>query len=58
MNSIPIDYVGCNVRQTDRMAINYELTGGEQIYALFCVLLTTFGSLFMLFSWMLDVASR
>ena len=58
MNSIPIDHVGCNVRQTDRMAINYELTTGEQIYALFCVLLTTFGSLFMLFSWMLDVASR
>ena len=49
MNTIPIDHVGCNVRQTDRMAINYELTTGEQIYALFCVLLTTFGGLFMLF---------
>lgn len=49
MNSIPIDHVGCNVRQTDRMAINYELTKGEHVYALFCVLLTTFGGLFMLF---------
>lgn len=58
MNSIPIDHVGCNVRQTDRMAINYELTTGEKIFALFCVLLTTFGSLFMLFSWMLDVATN
>ena len=58
MNTIPIDHVGCNVRQTDRMAINYELTGGEQIYALFCVLLTTFGGLFMLFQWMIEVATN
>lgn len=58
MNSIPIDYVGCNVRQTDRMAINYELTKGEQIYALFCVLIVTLGGLFMLIHWMLEVATE
>jgi len=48
MDNIPTDHVGCN-RQTDRMAINYELTRGEHVYAFFCVLLTTFGGLFMLF---------
>ena len=58
MNTIPIDHVGCNVRQTDRMAINYELTKGEHVYALFCVLLTTFGGLFMLFQWMIREALR
>lgn len=58
MNSIPTDHVGCNVRQTDRMAINYELTKGEHVYALFCVLLTTFGGLFMLFQWMIEVATN
>jgi len=58
MNSIPIDFVGCNVRQTDRMAINYELTKGEHVYALFCVLLTTFGGLFMLLQWMIKVATN
>lgn len=58
MNTIPIDHVGCNVRQTDRMAINYELTKGEQIYALFCVLIVTFGGLFMLIRWMLEVATN
>lgn len=58
MNSIPIDHVGCNVRQTDRMAINYELTKGEQVYALFCVLIVTFGGLFMLIRWMLEVATN
>ena len=58
MNTIPIDHVGCNVRQTDRMAINYELTTGEQIYALFCTYFLTLGGLFMLIHWMLEVATE
>ena len=56
MNTIPIDHVGCNVRQTDRMAINYELTKGEHVYALFCTYVLTLGWLFMLIRWMLEVA--
>lgn len=48
MNSIPIDHVGCNVRQTDRMAINYELSKGEQIYAHFCMVLVGCEGLFIL----------
>ena len=58
MDNIPTDHVGCNVRQTDRMAINYELTRGEYVYAFFCVLLTTFGGLFMLLQWMIKVATN
>lgn len=48
MNSIPIDHVGCNVRQTDRMAINYELTTGEKIFARFCMVLVGCEGLFIL----------
>ncbi|NUE95422.1 hypothetical protein GYW75_03345 [Gilliamella sp. ESL0232] len=58
MNTIPIDYVGCNVHDTDRFNINYKLNKGEQLYALFCVLIVTFGGLFMWFSWMLEVATE
>lgn len=58
MNNIPTDHVGCNVHDTDRFNINYRMTKGEQIYALFCVLLTTFGGLFMLFQWMIREALR
>ena len=58
MNSILSDFVGCNVRQTDRMAINYELTTGEQIYALFCTYVLTLGGLFGLIRWMLEVATE
>ena len=58
MNSIPIDFVGCNVRQTDRMAINYELTKGEHVYALFCTYFLTLGGLFGLIRWMLEVATN
>ena len=58
MNSIPIDHVGYNVYQTDRFNINYRMTKGEKIFAFFCVLLTTFAGLFMLFQWMLEVATE
>jgi hypothetical protein len=58
MNTIPIDYVGCNVHNTDRFNINYKLNKGEKIYALFCVLIVTFGGLFMLIRWMLEVATE
>ena len=57
MNTIPIDHVGCNVHDTDRFRLNYKMTKGEQIYALFCVLIVTFGGLFMLIRWMLEVAT-
>ena len=58
MNTIPIDHVGCNVHDTDRFRLNYKMTKGEHDYALFCVLLTTFGGLFMLFQWMIEVATN
>jgi len=48
MNTIPIDYVGCNVYQTDRFNINYKMTKGEQIYALFCMVLVGCEGLFIL----------
>jgi len=43
------EHIDCNMRITDRFHTDYKLTKGEQIYAFFCVLLTTFGGLFMLF---------
>ena len=58
MNSIPTDHVGCNVHDADRFRLNYKMTKGEQMYALFCVLLTTFGGLFMLFQWMIELATN
>ena len=58
MNTIPIDHVGCNVRQTDRMAINYELTKGEQIYALFCMILVGCEGLFILILSIIRTASN
>lgn len=58
MNTIPIDYVGCNVHDTDRFTLNYKMTKGEQMYALFCTYALTLGGLFMWFSWMLEVATN
>lgn len=58
MNSIPIDHVGCNVRQTDRMAINYELTKGEHVYALFCMVLVGCEGLFILLLSIIRTASN
>jgi hypothetical protein len=58
MNKIPIDRVGCNVHETDRFNINYRMTKGEQIYALFCAYILTLGGLFMLFRWMLQIATE
>ncbi|WP_176701907.1 hypothetical protein [Gilliamella sp. GillExp13] len=58
MNTIPIDYVGCNVHETDRFNINYKMTKGEQIYALFCTYVLTLGGLFGLIRWMLEVATN
>ena len=58
MNSIPIDHVGCNVHDTDRFNINYRMTKGEQIYALFCTYFLTLGGLFGLIRWMLEVATN
>lgn len=58
MGNVPIKHIGCNTRITDRFHKDYKLKKGEKILALFCVLLTTFGSLFMLFSWMLEVATN
>ena len=58
MNTIPIDHVGCNVRQTDRMAINYELTKGEQVYALFCMVLVGCEGLFILILSIIRTASN
>lgn len=55
MNNIPTDYVGCNTHVTNRRE---KLTKGDRLYALFSALILLFGSLFILFSWMLDVASR
>lgn len=57
MNNIPTDYVGCNTHVTNRHE-NYRLTKGDKMYAFFSALILLFGSLFILFSWMLDVASR
>jgi hypothetical protein len=57
MSIIPIDYVGCNVHETDRFNINYKLNKGEKIYALFCAYILTLGGLFMLFRWMLQIAT-
>jgi hypothetical protein len=58
MNTIPIDHVGCNVYQTDRFNINYRMTKGEQLYALFCTCVLTLGGLFGLIRWMLEVATN
>ena len=55
MKTLPTDYVGCNTRVTNR---HEKLTKGDRFYALFSALILLFGSLFILFSWMLDVASR
>ena len=57
MNNIPTDYAGCNTRVTNRQE-NYRLTKGDRIFALFSALSLFFIGLFILFSWMLDVASR
>jgi len=57
MNNIPTDYVGRNTRVTNRRE-NYRLTKGDRFYALFSALSLFFIGLFILFSWMLDVASR
>ena len=48
MNTIPIDHVGCNVHDTDRFRLNYKMTKGEQIYALFCMVLVGCEGLFIL----------
>lgn len=58
MESIPIDHVGCNVDETDRFNIDYELTKAEKIFSFFCVLILAFGGLFMMFHWMLHIATR
>lgn len=58
MNTIPIDHVGCNVRQTDRMAINYELTTGEKIFARFCMVFVGCEGLFIFFLSLIKEASR
>lgn len=58
MNSIPIDFVGCNVRQTDRMAINYELTTGEKIFARFCMAFVCCEGLFILLLSIIRTASN
>ena len=58
MNSIPIDHVGCNVRQTDRMAINYELTTGEYFFARFCMVLVGCEGLFILLLSIIRTASN
>ena len=58
METIPIDHVGCNVHETDRFDIDYELTKGEKKFALFCTLISAFGGLFMLIHWMLRVATN
>ena len=55
MKTLPTDYVGCNTRVTNRQE---KLTRGDRFYALFSALILLFGSLFILFSWMLDIASR
>ena len=57
MKILPTDYVGCNTRVTNRRE-NYRLTKGDRVYAFFSALILLFGSLFILFSWMLDIASR
>ena len=57
MNTIPTDYVGCNVYQTDRFRNDYKLNKGEQMYALFCTCVLTIGMLFMLIHWMFQIAT-
>ena len=54
MKTLPTDYVGCNTRVTNR---HEKLTKGDRVYAFFSALILLFGSLFILFSWMLDVAT-
>ena len=53
MKTLPTDYVGCT-NVTNR---HKKLTKGDKMYAFFSALILLFGSLFILFSWMLDVAS-
>ena len=55
MNNIPTDYVGCNTRVTNR---HEKLTKGDKMYAFFSALILLFGSLFILFSWMIEVATN
>ncbi|WP_172398241.1 hypothetical protein [Gilliamella apicola] len=57
MKILPTDHVGCNTRVTNRHE-NYRLTKGDRIFAFFSALSLFFIGLFILFSWMLDVASR
>lgn len=49
------EHIGCNTRITDRFHKDYKLKKGEKIFALFCVLLTTFAGLFMLFQWLIEL---
>ncbi|MBC9130690.1 hypothetical protein FcAc13_05130 [Frischella sp. Ac13] len=58
MKTIPIDHVGCNVYETDRFKLNYRMTKGEQMYALFCTYFLTMGGLLMLIRWMLEMATE
>ena len=55
MKTLPTDYAGCNTRVTNR---HEKLTKGDKMYAFFSALSLFFIGLFILFSWMLDVASR
>ena len=54
MKTLPTDYVGCT-NVTNRQE---KLTKGDRVYAFFSALSLFFIGLFILFSWMLDVASR
>ncbi|WP_176700707.1 MULTISPECIES: hypothetical protein [unclassified Gilliamella] len=46
-----------NSKQTDKFNKDYKLNKSEQIYAFFCTLILSFGGLFMLFHWMLHIAT-
>ncbi|WP_294833296.1 hypothetical protein [uncultured Gilliamella sp.] len=58
METIPTDHVGYNVHVTDRFHPDYRLTKGERIYAFFCILVLSFGGLFMMMHSMLQLATN
>ncbi|QHJ83024.1 MAG: hypothetical protein [Caudoviricetes sp.] len=57
MDNLPTDYVGCNTHVTNRRG-NYRLTKGDRIFALFSALSLFFIGLFILFSWMIEIATN
>ena len=47
-----------NVKTKDRFRNDYQLTDSEVKFALFCTFIVVFSSLFGLFYWILQIATR